>query len=139
LSTSEPDLLVDSSVAVALGLADHELHGRVAAALRGLTLGLAGHAAFETYSVLTRLPAPHRRSPGVIAELLQRNFPATRHLGVAAARRLLDELPGSGTSGGKVFDALVAACAAEHDVPLATIDERATETYRAFAVRVVPV
>ena len=84
---TEPDALVDTSVAVALVVADHEFHSHVIESVRGLTLGLAGHAAFETYSVLTRMPAPIRRPPAVVADLLRRNFLASRFLGAAATRR----------------------------------------------------
>ena len=45
-----PDVLVDTSAAVALVVADHEHHEATAAALDGRRLGLAGHAAFETFS-----------------------------------------------------------------------------------------
>ena len=139
MTSPPPDLLVDSSVAIALSVGDHEFHDRVMASLQDQVLGLAGHAAFETYSVLTRLPAPHRRTPVVVGALLDRNFPASRHLGTAAAGRLLRDLPRLGISGGKVFDALVGACALEHDVHLATLDGRASETYRAIGVQMLPV
>jgi len=69
------DLLVDTSVAVALTVADHEHHDETFDALQGRRLGLAGHAAFETFSVLTRLPAPARRTPATVARLLARSFP----------------------------------------------------------------
>jgi predicted nucleic acid-binding protein len=39
-------ILVDTSVAVALVVADHALHEQTFRAFRGRTLGLAGHAAF---------------------------------------------------------------------------------------------
>lgn len=55
-------LLVDTSVGVALSVGDHEGHASTLEALAGRRLGLAGHAVFETYSVLTRLPAPARRT-----------------------------------------------------------------------------
>lgn len=69
--------LVDTSVAVALVVGDHTAHRATAAVLAGLRLGLAGHAAFETYSVLTRLPPPARRTPLVIGRLLATDSPAT--------------------------------------------------------------
>lgn len=56
-------------------VADHEFHSQVIESVRGLTLGLAGHAAFETYSVLTRMPAPTRRPPAVVADLLVATLP----------------------------------------------------------------
>ena len=49
-------LLLDTSAAVALVVEDHEAHAATLEAVRGRSLGLAGHAWFETYSVLTRLP-----------------------------------------------------------------------------------
>ncbi|MBA3435718.1 MAG: VapC toxin family PIN domain ribonuclease, partial [Chloroflexi bacterium] len=62
--------MVDTSVAIALALADHEGHVSTMAAVEGERLGLAGHAWFETYSVLTRLPPGARRSPGDVLILL---------------------------------------------------------------------
>ena len=129
-----PDLLVDTSVAVALTVADHEHHDATFEALEGRRLGLAGHAAFETYSVLTRLPAPARRTPATIARLLAATFPRTRFLGPDAGRALLERLDGIGIAGGSVYDALVGAAAVEHRLRLATRDRRALETYRALGV-----
>jgi predicted nucleic acid-binding protein len=73
-------VLVDTSVAVALVVADHEHHEATFEAVRDRRLGLAGHAAFETFSVLTRLPAPARRTPAAVARILRRNFPESRYL-----------------------------------------------------------
>ena len=133
---SAPDLLVDTSVAVALSVGDHDQHETVSRALRGRSLGLAGHAAFETFSVLTRLPPPARRSPATIGRLLKASFPDSRYLGARATVSLLDELGRSGIAGGAVYDALVGACATEHELPLATTDRRAVETYRALSVKI---
>jgi predicted nucleic acid-binding protein len=134
--SNAPDLLVDTSVAVALSVADHEAHGSVSRALQGRSLGLAGHAAFETFSVLTRLPPPARRGPATIARLLEVSFPHSRYLGARATASLLGELGQLGIAGGAVYDALVGACATEHERPLATTDRRAVEVYRALGVRV---
>ena len=52
---------------------------------------------------------------------------------------VLTRLPGAarlGVSGGAVYDALVAAAAARHSLPLVSRDRRAVETYRAFGVEV---
>jgi predicted nucleic acid-binding protein len=133
--SSEPDLLVDTSVAVALLVADHAQHAATRDAVGRRSVGLAGHAAFETFSVLTRLPPPARRTPRVVAELLEANFPASRHLSAAAARRLLRQLTTAGIGGGAVYDALVGAAAAEHGAVLATRDRRAVEIYRALGVQ----
>ena len=131
---SRPDLLVDTSVAVALTVADHEHHESTSRANGGRALGLAGHAAFETFSVLTRLPPPARRTPATVARLLAFDFPHTRFLGPDAAAALLGELHLAGIAGGAVYDALVGAVAREHGVALATRDRRALDTYRALAV-----
>lgn len=128
-------VLVDTSVAVALSVAGHEAHSRVVKGLAGLTLGLSGHAAFETFSVLTRLPPPKRRSPSAVARLIGANFPESRFLGAQSTSRLLEELAALGIAGGSVYDALVAAAAAEHNLPLVTRDQRAVGTYRALNVR----
>lgn len=128
-------VLVDTSISVALAVSGHEAHGRVAKSLSGLTLGLSGHAAFETFSVLTRLPPPQRRPPAAVARLIAANFPQSRFIGADATRRLLEKLTELGVAGGSVYDALVAAAAAEHNLPLATRDQRAIATYRALGVQ----
>jgi predicted nucleic acid-binding protein len=135
-SASAPDLLVDTSAAVALTVADHEHHADAMSALGGLALGLAGHAAFETFSVLTRLPPPSRRTPAAVQRLMASNFPHSRFLDASATAKLLEELAAVGIAGGAVYDALVGAAAREHGAGLATRDRRALETYRALAVRV---
>lgn len=126
----EPDTLCDTSVAVPLVVVDHYHHSETAEYVRGKRLGLCGHAAFETYSVLTRLPAPLRRPPAMVGAVLQSTFPCSRYLSSAAASELVAQLAGKGVAGGAVYDALVAAAAVEHGVKLLTRDARAAETYR---------
>lgn len=135
-SGSGPDVLVDTSIAVALTVADHEHHEATFRALGDRRLGLAGHAAFETFSVLTRLPPPARRTPAAVARLLAASFPYNRFLGAKAAAALLRDLHALGVAGGAVYDALIGATAKEHGLVLATRDQRALETYRALNVRV---
>lgn len=130
------DLLVDTSVAVALMVSDHEHHDETFDTIGGRRLGLAGHAAFETFSVLTRLPGPARRTPATVARLLAQAFPHSRFLGADASRSLLNRLGTIGIAGGSVYDALVGATAADHGLRLATRDRRAMETYRALGVEV---
>jgi predicted nucleic acid-binding protein len=129
-------VLVDTSVAVAIVVADHAQHDQTLRALSGRAIGLAGHAAFETFSVLTRLPPPARRTPQTIAKLLAHAFPETRYLGVGAATSLLAEIAAAEIAGGAVYDALVGAAANEHRLPLATRDRRALNVYRALDVDV---
>lgn len=129
-------ILLDTSVAVPLVVDRHEHHEAMLTALGRAELGLAGHAAFETFSVLTRLPAPLRRGPGVIAQVLASSFPATLQLSSDEATRLLAELATLEIAGGSVFDALVGACAREHALPLVSRDRRAAEIYRLLDVDV---
>lgn len=137
MPTSAEPLLVDTSVAVALVVADHEHHRAVTSSLVGTRLGLAGHAAFETYSVLTRLPAPLRRTSAAASRLLSENFAASRFLDAATAAELLDRLPTLGIAGGAVYDALVGATATLHGLRLVSRDRRAIDTYRALEVDVM--
>lgn len=127
--------LLDTSTSIAFCVESHEAHRRVYAALAGQPMGLAGHAAFETYSVLTRLAPPERLTAAAAESLITTNFPDSRFLTAARAADLLAELAGAGISGGAVYDALVAAVAVEHDVLLVTRDRRAVSTYRAVGAR----
>jgi predicted nucleic acid-binding protein len=121
---------------VAFLVSDHRDHDRVFEAMAGRELGLAGHAAFETFSVLTRLPAPARRSPAVVSRLLAQNFPATRFVSAGRTASLVAELAGHGIAGGSVYDALVAASAVEHGLTLASRDHRAQHVYRVVGAEV---
>jgi predicted nucleic acid-binding protein len=133
-SGDTPDYLVDTSVAVAFSVADHTHHGPVFEALQGYRLGLAGHAAFETFSVLTRMPPPARLTPAAAQRLLRANFPHTRFLGPQPGADLLASLATHGIAGGSVYDALVGAVAKEHGITLATRDRRAVQMYRTLDV-----
>jgi predicted nucleic acid-binding protein len=130
------ELLVDTSAAVALVVDGHEGHDAAHAFIGRRRIGLAGHAAFETFSVLTRLPAPHRRSARAVAALLDATFPATRFLSPDRSAALVRSFGASGIAGGSVYDALVAAVAEEHGLALITRDRRALPVYGAFDVRV---
>jgi predicted nucleic acid-binding protein len=130
-------LLLDSSAAIALLVEDHEANSAAVTAASGHRLGMAGHSWFETFSVLTRLPAGQRRSPASVLELLTRNFPASVFLGESEAIELGPELARLGITGGAVYDALVAAAARQHGVPLLSADRRARTTYEALGSTVV--
>ena len=132
-------LTLDTSVAIAL-LVDR--HGAHATAMRwqdGRPAVLSGHAAVETYSVLTRLPGDLRVAPLDAARLIERRFGSPLLLGSAAAADVPGVLSRLGIAGGAVYDALVALAALEHGAALATRDLRARETYEAVGVRVVVV
>jgi len=122
------DLLLDTSCAVALLSEDHEAHLLVEAECEGKTLGLSGHALFETLALLTRTPSIKVALPDAIA-LVEDNFTASVWLSGAAAAALPRKLTGSGVSGGSIYDALVGMAAAEHGVTLLTLDRRARPTY----------
>lgn len=136
-SGSPAPLLLDSSAAIALVLEDHESHAAVLQAVAGRRLGLAGHAWFETYSVLTRLPSGQRRSPADVARILAVDFPASVFLEASTAAGLGPEIARLELAGGAVFDALVGAAARAHGLRLLSADRRARSTYEAMDVSVV--
>ncbi|MHB8340108.1 MAG: PIN domain-containing protein [Mycobacteriales bacterium] len=133
---SRAPVLLDTSAAVALLVGDHSRHAETFAALAGRALGLAGHAAFETFSVLTRLPTPARLTPAAVHRLFEANFPHSRFLSGERAAALLPTLADRGIAGGAVYDALVGAAALEHRLRLVSRDLRARDTYRELGVQV---
>jgi len=122
-------IAVDTSVVVA-GLASwHEAH---TAARRALARQprLPAHAALETYSVLTRLPPPHRFAPGLVGELLAAQFPEPLlTLPGRQHESLIAIAVEAGVTGGAIYDALVAATAKHAGATLLTRDRRAIPVY----------
>jgi len=110
--------------------------GRVAARARLLACrrGMSGHAAVELLSVLTRLPPPQRFSPVAALRLEEKNFPESGYLSETETRNLLRESADAGLAGGALYDAVVAAAARKHKLPLVTCDRRAEATYRVLGV-----
>jgi len=113
-----------------------DAHEAVTQRTRGATLGLAGHAAFETYSVLTRLPGALRLSAAGARTIIDANFPASVFLTPAESARALATLAETGIAGGAVYDGVVALAAASAGIPLLSCDRRALPTYSALAVTV---
>jgi len=74
---------------------------------------LAAHSLAEAFSVLTRLPKPHRLRPGDALALIEANWGQTRLVALAAHdyRATLRRCRDAGIGGGAVYDALIAACA----------------------------
>ncbi|MGH2444734.1 MAG: type II toxin-antitoxin system VapC family toxin [Candidatus Limnocylindria bacterium] len=130
------DLLLDTSAAIALILEDHEAHGATLAAVQGRRLGVAGHAWFETFSVLTRLPSGLRLSPANALRVVTTSFPGSVFLGEPETAALGPEIARLGIAGGSVYDALVGAAARLHRRPLLSRDTRALPIYRALDVDV---
>lgn len=73
-------LLLDTSAALALVDPTSSHNAAVTRAVRDRRRGLAGHALFETLSVLTRLPPPDRVSGAEALRLVKTNFPDSRLL-----------------------------------------------------------
>lgn len=115
----------------------HEYHDRARMALDN-GARLIDHCALETYSVLTRLPPPHRSTGEVVRDFLRLRFtePYLR-LDASAYREFVLELPERGITGGAAYDALVGATAVAHSADLITCDRRAAPTYESFGVRVI--
>ncbi len=127
-------IALDTSVVVAALVGWHEAHERARQAARGG--GIPAHALLESYSVLTRLPAPHRLEPGVASSLLAGWFPSERILmpGSGLVQSIVARLADAGIGGGAAYDALVGLTAAEHGAELRTRDHRAAATYDALSV-----
>lgn len=125
---SQP-VAVDTSVAVALLVTTHTAHPVVTAWWAGRTVALSGHAAAETYSVLTRLPGDVRLAPADAARLLTERFAPTLLLTPATTAQLPQRFADLHIAGGAVYDAMVALAALEHGAQLATRDARAKATY----------
>lgn len=83
---------VDTNVAVPALDAGHAAHAACLAAVRSLRPALAGHAAFETHSVLTRMPGGLAVDAPVAADLLARVFPDLAWLSPDQSAALLRRL-----------------------------------------------
>jgi predicted nucleic acid-binding protein len=138
-------IAVDSSVIIAGVLSWHDFHERAIVALekavagRRLLMPLA--VLIESYSVLTRLPAPHRLRPEVAHELLHGSFASARviSLSPATAWTFLQDSVDTGTVGGRVYDAVIASTAIEAGAgELLTFNARDFEVFRDRIAIVVP-
>lgn len=129
-------IAVDTSVAVAGFASWHERHSAAAEVLTQRPR-LVAHAALETYSVLTRLPSPHRAQAGIVGRFLRSRFPdGLLCLSAAAQEELVASLVERSILGGQVYDALIGLTAAEHGATLFSLDRRASLVYEAVGARV---
>jgi len=110
--------LLDTSCLVAAVCAWHQDHDATRREIQrrqaaGQKLVLAAHGLVETYSVLTRLPEPHRLRPRDALAVLEANWAETRSVALTAPdyRATLRRCRDAGVGGGAVYDALIAACA----------------------------
>lgn len=125
----------DTSLVVAAFASWHESHD---AARRALDAGLrlVDHCALETYSVLTRLPPPHRAAARVVREFLAARFPEPLlRLSQQGYRDFVMGLSALGITGGAAYDALVAATAAANGAQIVTCDRRAVPVYDRYGIR----
>ncbi len=126
---------VDTSVAVAMLDESHEFHEpcrKIAVAERPM---LSGHAVFETYSVLTRLPGSALVDPSLVINLLDRAFPQRCWLDSDQQQDLLHRFPQHQIAGGMVYDALVGEAARVAECVLLTRDKRAQRVYSSIGVK----
>ncbi|MGL5867315.1 MAG: PIN domain-containing protein [Dermatophilaceae bacterium] len=120
-------------------LESHQVHRVVDRWWGGREVALSGHAAVETYSVLTRLPGDARFTPADAALLISARFTTLLTLSTRTTGRLPAIFGELDIAGGAVYDALVALAAVEHGALLATRDARARATYEAAGARTVVV
>jgi hypothetical protein len=122
-------------VAIAAFASWHESHDAARKALDS-GLRLIEHCALETYSVLTRLPPPHRTSGEIVREFLTARFPEPwLRMSEQSYKDFVLGLSDRGVTGGAAYDGLVAATAAGCDAELVTCDRRAIPTYERYGVR----
>lgn len=124
---------VDTSVAVAALDAAHAAHQACRAVVVEQRPSLAGHAAFETLSVLTRLPGPLAIDAPSAASLIGRVFPNVARLD-GDPSEFVARLGTIGVTGGAVYDALVGEAARTNGLRLLTRDHRARRTYDLLGV-----
>lgn len=134
LASSANRLAVDTSFALAILDESHAFYDVANIAAGDTALALSGHAAFETFSTLTRMPGQRRVEPSVVAETLRLTFPEWCPLSARGANRIFTQFADLGVVGGAVYDALVAAAALENDRTLLSFDRRAEATYRKVGV-----
>jgi predicted nucleic acid-binding protein len=128
-------IAVDTSVVVAAFASWHEGHAAATAALARRP-SIPAHVLLETYSVLTRLPPPHRAAPGIVVAFLAERFPGVPIALPRTGHLELVELASTlGIAGGSIHDALIAATAKHAGARLLTRDQRAAATYARIGVR----
>lgn len=127
---------VDSSVVIAAFASWHEHHA-VARKAMASRPRLIAHAAVESYSVLTRLPPPHRASPDIVHAFITGRFTEPfLILSETGYQELLATVAAGQILGGPAYDALIAFTAAEHNATLMSLDQRAAATYETVGAQV---
>jgi toxin FitB len=123
-SADRPTALVDGSVALPALSEQHEFHDVAFAAVSEHRVGIAAHALFETYAVLTRHPSLRVTPAQALAFSTALSSTGLR----SAQRRPIapsKQLAAGAISGVSTHDGVVAATAVEAGLPLLTLDRRA--------------
>jgi predicted nucleic acid-binding protein len=127
-------IATDTSLVVALFASWHEAHEAAREALPA-DVRLPAHVFLESYSVLTRLPVPHRAPADAVTSFLRTRFsselltlPSPEH------HALLELIRAKAVTGGATYDALVAATAKHAGAKLLSRDQRAARTYGLIGV-----
>ena len=124
----------DTSVLVAAFARWHADHIAAAAAVQRVG-AIVEHVAVETFSVLTRLPPPHRVPAHLVTTFLGSHFPASvPRLGSTPSIDVLDTAVRAGIAGGAIYDLVVALAAQRGGAVLLSLDQRAARTYEAARV-----
>ena len=127
---------VDSSVVIAAFATWHEYHAIARDAMASQPR-LVAHAAVESYSVLTRLPPPHRAQPSIVHAFITERFTEPfLTLSETGYQELLATVAARQILGGPAYDALIAFTAVERQATLLSLDQRATATYEAVGAAV---
>ena len=127
-------IAVDTSIIVAAFASWHDQHIPALSALAGEPV-VPSHVLLETYSVLTRLPSPHRVPSGIVMTYLEMMLPkriiSPSPAAIAALPRRCHE---AGLSGGATYDAVVGTTCLEHNAELLTLDRRSLRNHQALGV-----
>jgi predicted nucleic acid-binding protein len=113
--------LPDTSCMIAAVCSWHEHHDAAAKEIERRLAArakmiVAAPALVEAYAVLTRLPPPHRLSPETALTLIENNFlklATIVALNAKTYQTLLVRAPKDNVSGGRTYDAVIGACAAQ--------------------------
>lgn len=138
--------LLDTSCMVAAVCSWHGDHAATAKEVtrrlaRGDRLVSAAPALIEGYSVMTRLPSPHRLSPLDALAILETSFVANAEI-VALPNHsylaLLRQAPAIGVYGGRTYDAVIAECAVQAKVAaLLTLNESHFKNWESDRLKII--
>jgi len=137
-------IVADSNLIIASVVKTHGFHARATAALAApLQTGqllIPQHVLFESFSVLTRGPAPLRARPEVAYRLLQLSYGSCRVIptSVPDVWQFLRERD-IRTAGGRLYDAVIAVAAIEAGAQrIMTFNPKHFETFADSIEIVVP-